>query len=152
MEENQNKINIDEKEKEKEKDKKNNEDKENYNFESYYDKYYKDKNIYNFWCSIINQNTIKIIEQLNKYYEMGDWRNCALLIQKITLNKIFNLLNEEKRIELLDLLTKKILKKMYVYSSSDINIIMQFLSSTSYNFYKNYKFDWKTFYSLFYII
>ena len=153
MEENQNKINIDGKQKEKEKkDKEKNEDKENYNFELHYDKYYKDKNIYKFWCSIIKQNTIKIIEQLNKYYEMRDWRNCTLLIQKTTLNKIFSLLNEEKRIELLNLLTKKILKQMYVYSASDINIIMQFLSSISENFYKNYKFDWKTFYSLFYII
>jgi len=151
MEENQNKINIDEKEKGK-KDKEKNEDIENYNFELHYDKYYKDKDIYNFWCSIIKNKTINIIDQLNKYYEIGDWRNCALLIQKITLNKIFSLLNEEKRIELLDLLTKKILKKMYVYSSSDINIIMQFLSSISGNFYKNYKFDWKTFYTLFYII
>ena len=151
MEENQNKINIIEKENSK-KDKDKNEDEENYCFESYFEKYYKDKKIYNFWCSIIKQNTIKIIEQLNKYYELGDWRNCALLIQKIKLNKIFNLLNEEKRIELLDLLTKKILKKMYVYSPSDINIIMQFLSSNDGKFYKNYKFDWKTFYSLFYIV
>ena len=151
MEENQNKININEKEKEN-KNKEKSEDKENYYFESHYEKYYKDKNIYNFWCSIIKQNTIKIIEQLNKYYEIGDWRNCALLIQKITLNKIFSLLNEEERIELLDLLTKKILKKMYVYSASDINIIMKFLSSISDFFYKNYIFDWKTFYTLFYII
>ena len=77
MEENQNKINIIAKENSK-KDKEKNEDEENYYFESYFEKYYKDKKIYNFWCSIIKKNTIKIIEQLNKYYELGDWRNCAL--------------------------------------------------------------------------
>ena len=145
MEENENKINI-----------KENEEKENeeiiYNFKNQILTIYKDKEIGLFLLETLNKNNNKIIEQLNEYYKVGNWRSCIILIKKLTVNKIFKLLNNEKRKELLDIMEKKLIPYIYIYSKADINVIIEFLSCNISYFPKDYIFDWKKFYSLIYII
>ena len=144
MEENQNKINID-----------LNNKKENVDVDDITLKikeFYKDQEIAQFFESTILNKGKKIIEELNHYYENNDWRNCIIIIKKIILNKLFVHFNKQLKVELLDLITKKIIPNIYFYSMPDINIIMELLGSFYNSIPKDYVFDWKQFYTLFYTI
>ena len=112
--------------------------------------YYKDKEIGQFFQSLIDKNIKRIIEKLNHFYEIGDWQNCILLFTKIKINKIFQFLKKEKKKEFLDIITKKLVSNIYFYSMEDIDIIIEFLAENVKVIPKDYFFDWKQFYSLFY--
>ena len=111
--------------------------------------YYKDQKIAQFFKSILDNRINRILEELNNYYELGDWRNCIILLKKITLNKLFPLFKKEKKIELLDIIINKLVPNIYFYSMSDIILIVEFLTSYHRSIPKDYQFDWKKFYSIF---
>ena len=114
--------------------------------------YYENKNLAKFFSLILEKNINKIIEELNHYYEIGDWKNCILLIKKMTINTILIAFNKEQKIKLLDLIVNKIIYNIYFYSMLDMNFIMEFLAYNVKRIPKNYIFDWRKFYSLFYIV
>ena len=147
MDENQKKMDIEEKLKIEEKN--SSEEEEN---GPIIKDFYQDKEIGSFFESIIENTNNKIIDQLNHYYEIGDWANCILLMKKITLNSIFKSFKKDKKKELLDLITKKLIYNIYFYSMPDINIIIEFLSNNISYIPKDYYFDWKQFYALLYIM
>ena len=114
--------------------------------------FYQDKEIGLFFESLIENSINRIIDQLNNYYEIGDWTNCILLMKKITTNRIFKIFKKEKKIELLDIITKKLITNIYFYSKADIHIIIEFLSYNIIYVPKNYIFDWKQFFTMLYIM
>ena len=114
--------------------------------------YYKDKEIGIFFETIAYNKGNKIIEELNNYCEIGDWKNSIILMKKLIFHKIFRIFTKEKKIELLDIITKKLIPNIYFYSMQDINIIIEFLANNFMSIPKDYIFDWRQFYSLFYVI
>ena len=142
MEESQNQMEIEKiikNEKENDSDNLKNED------------FYEDKKLGKFFELILDKNINKIIDELNHYYEVGDWKNCIIIIKKITMNSIFYSIKKEKKIELLDLIINKILYNIYFYSMQDINIIIEFFANNIKKVPKDYIIDWRKFYTLFYI-
>ena len=114
--------------------------------------YYQDKEIGLFFESLIENSINRIIDQMNNFYEIGDWTNCIILMKKITTNGIFKIFKKEKKIELLDIVTKKLIINIYFYSMSDINIIIEFLFDNINYVPKDYIFDWKQFFTMLYIM
>ena len=146
MDENQNKMDLEKNIKER--DEKLDEEEQP---EFLLKEYYKDKQIGLFIESTLQNNINKIIEEINHYYEIGDWRNCIILMKKITSNKIFKIMKKEKKIEFLDIITKKLINNIYIYSKRDVNVLIEFLCFNLHYIPKGYVFDWKQFYTLFYI-
>ena len=88
MEESQNQMEIEKiikNEKENDSDNLKNED------------FYEDKKLGKFFELILDKNINKIIDELNHYYEVGDWKNCIIIIKKITMNSIFYSIKKEKK-------------------------------------------------------
>ena len=111
--------------------------------------YYKDKEIAQFFKTILDNKINRILEELNNYYELGDWRNCVIILKKITINKLFPLFIKEKKIKLLDIIINKLIPNIYFYSMSDIILIIEFLTSNHRSIPKDYQFDWKKLYAVF---
>ena len=141
MDENQNKMDLEKNIKER--DEKLDEEEQP---EFLLKEYYKDKQIGLFIESTLQNNINKIIEEINHYYEIGDWRNCIILMKKITSNKIFKIMKKEKKIEFLDIITKKLINNIYIYSKRDVNVLIEFLCFNLHYIPKGYVFDWKQFY------
>ena len=112
--------------------------------------YYEDKEMGLFFQSNVEKKINKIIEDLNHYYDIGDWRKCTILIKKIILSSIFRVFKKEKKIELLDTITKRLISYIYFYSMPDINTIFEFFGKNLSHIPKDYIFDFKQFYTLFY--
>ena len=110
--------------------------------------YYKDKDIAQFFESFVDNRANRIIEELNNYYEKGDMKNLAFLIRKLALNKIFRIFKKDKKIQILDIITKKIIPYIYFYSFLDINTIILFLAFNYISIPRDYILDWKQFYFL----
>ena len=111
--------------------------------------YYKDKKIAKFFESTIYNSMQKIIKQLNDYCDNNDWRNCIIIIKKVTLDKLFKYFKKEQKFEYLDIITKKLLSNLYFYSMTDVNIIIEFLGKNLFIIPKDYIFNWRQFYTLF---
>ena len=114
--------------------------------------YYKDKDIAQFFKTLLDNRINRMLEELNHYYDIGDWRNCIILLKKININRLFPLFKKEYKIQLLDTIMNKLIPNIYFYSMSDINLIIEFLASHTKAIPKDYIFDWKKFYLLFYSI
>jgi hypothetical protein len=114
--------------------------------------YYKDKDIAQFFKTLLDNRINRMLEELNHYYDIGDWRNCIRLLKKININRLFPLFKKEYKIQLLDTIMNKLIPNIYFYSMSDINLIIEFLASHTKAIPKDYIFDWKKFYLLFYSI
>ena len=112
--------------------------------------YYEDKEIGLFFQTNVENKIDKIIEDLNHYYDIGDWRKCTILIKKITLCGIFRAFKKEKKKELLDTITKNLISNIYFYAMPDINTIFEFFGKNLSCIPKDYIFDWNQFYTLFY--
>ena len=110
--------------------------------------YYREKEIYNFMKGIIDVHIKRILLDLNNYIENGDWKNCILLINKLTIHKIFKYATEEYKIKFLDILIKKLLHNIYIYSEDDLDGVFDIIYYTL-KYVTNYKIDWKFFYTLF---
>ena len=110
--------------------------------------YYREKEIYNFMNAIIDVHIKKILLDLNNYIENGDWKNCILLINKLTIQKIFKYAKEEYKIKFLDILIKKLLPNIYIYLEYDLDGVFEIIYYTL-KYITNYKIDWKFFYTLF---
>ena len=113
-----------------------------------YSTYFKQKEIGTFIDSFLSQKTDKIIEDLNNSYENGDLKNCNEIIKKIDDNRLFKIFSSEKKIVLLDLITKKILPNLIC----SYNNILNFLTKIRFLIPKNYIINWKFFYSFYYIL
>ena len=70
--------------------------------------FYQDKEIGLFFESLIENSVNRIIDQMNNYYEIGDWTNCILLMKKITTNRIFKIFKKEKKNRIVGYNYKKI--------------------------------------------
>ena len=112
--------------------------------------FYKDKEISKFLNHILNINIQRILSDLNKYIECGDWKNCLILIDKIIEHKIFKYAKEEYKKNLLDIIIKKLLPNIYIYQQSDVEEIFELIYYNT-KYLTDYKIDWKFFYTLFYI-
>ena len=110
--------------------------------------YYKEKEISEFFYNLININIKRVISDLNKYIECGDWKSCILLTNKLLLNKIFKYANEKYKTEFLDILIKKLLPNIVIYLETDVDDILELIFYTI-KYVKNYSIDWKFFLTLF---
>ena len=110
--------------------------------------YYREKEIYKFMKGIIDVHIKRILLDLNNYIENGDWKNSILLINKLTIHKIFKYATEEYKIKFLDILIKKLLHNIYIYSEDDLDGVFDIIYYTL-KYVTNYKIDWKFFYTLF---
>ena len=50
--------------------------------------YYKDKKIAEFFRALIDNKINRMLEELNHYYEIGDWRKCIILYLQYLKKKI----------------------------------------------------------------
>ena len=116
----------------------------------YIQDFYKDKEISKFLKHLLNINIQRILSDLNKYIDCGDWKNCLILIDKIIEHKIFKYAKEDYKKDLLDILIKKLLPNIYIYQQSDVEEIFE-LIYYNMKYLTDYKIDWKFFYTLFYI-
>ena len=62
--------------------------------------YYKDKDIAQFFKTLLDNRINRMLEELNHYYDIGDWRNCIILLKKININRLFPLFKKEYKIQL----------------------------------------------------
>ena len=110
-------------------------------------KQYKEKDIGLFFQSLIDKYINQVFKDLTNYYEIGDWKNCSVLVQKISANNIFKLFKKDKKIKFLDLIATKLLPEIYYYSRIYVNSIIEFLSLNVKHIPKDYTFSWKFFYN-----
>ena len=93
----------------------------------YIQDFYKDKEISKFLKHLLNINIQRILSDLNKYIDCGDWKNCLILIDKIIEHKIFKYAKEDYKKDLLDILIKKLLPNIYIYQQSDVEEIFELI-------------------------
>ena len=110
--------------------------------------YFKQKELGDYLDSFLLNQSDKIIEDLNNSYEKGDIKNCNEIIKKINENRFFKIFPLEKKIILLDIITKKLLPNL-ICSFSDV---LNFLVKIRFLIPKNYIINWKFFYSFYYIL
>ena len=120
---------------------------ENISFQKY-TQYFQDKDIGNFLEEFYAKQSDKIINDLNNFYENGDLKACNDLIKKINDSRIFRILSKENKIKLLDIIIKKLLPN-FIDSPSDI---FSFLGKIRFLIPKDYKMDWKFFYTYYYLL
>lgn len=113
--------------------------------------FYQDKEISMFMNNIIKINIQRIFSDLNNLIDKGDWKRCILLINKLIIKDIYKYLNEDYKIKFLDILIKQLLPNIYLYLESNVNDIFEFIYKILKQV-KNYKLDWKLFYTLFYVL
>ena len=113
-----------------------------------YTKYFKDKEIGIFLEEFYAKQSDKLINELNNFYENGDLKGCNDLIKKINDSRIFRILSKENKIKLLDIIIKKLLPN-FIDSPSDI---FSFLGKIRFLIPKDYKMDWKFFYTYYYLL
>ena len=113
-----------------------------------YTDYFKQKELGCFLDSFLSEQVDKILDDLNNSYENGDLKKCNEIIQKIDENRMFKIFSAEKKVILLDLIIKKFLPNLICNSSN----ILNFLTKIRFLIPKNYVFDFKFFYTLYYIL